>query len=103
MRGKVKCSAMTGCFDKNTRKPFGFRGNQCKSRVDPDEPCLTFFHPDYTVGPGISPDRALQKPPLVRDNLSRSWALPPVGTYAVGVHPAPKVILFSWRNYNFSR
>ena len=33
-----------------------------------------FFHPDYTVGPGISPG---QPPP----NSEGSWALPPVGTF----------------------
>jgi hypothetical protein len=31
---------------------------------------ITFFHPDCTVGLGIAPGHA----------LSRSWAIPPVGT-----------------------
>ena len=45
----------------------------------------TFFHPDCTVGSGISPDHA---------NLHGSWALPPVGNKRISrYHPAPKVIL----------
>ncbi len=46
----------------------------------------TFFHPDYTVGSGISPDHAC---------LHGSWALPPVGNKrSYRFHPAPKVIYF---------
>ena len=43
-------------------------------------PLPAFFHPDCTVGSGISPDHA----PF------RSWALPPVGNWACDPHPAPK-------------
>jgi len=32
--------------------------------------CGTFFHPDYTVGPGVSPDHGAQ---------NAGWAIPPIG------------------------
>jgi hypothetical protein len=55
----------------------------------------TFFHPDCTVGPGVSPDHA----PIRSLNFatSRSRALPPIGNErlrpldAIRFHPAPKV------------
>jgi hypothetical protein len=40
-----------------------------------------FFHPDCTVGPGVSPDHALPK------FAQRSWALPPIKEF----HLAPKI------------
>jgi len=52
---------------------------------------LTFFHPDCTVGSGVSPDHA---PGYLYPERSR--ALPPVGILADFLsahHPAPKVII----------
>lgn len=40
----------------------------------------TFFHPDYTVGPGVSPDRAAV--------VGRSRALPPIGNGRGAFAPA---------------
>ncbi len=42
----------------------------------------TFFLPDYTVGPGVSPDHA----------HSCSRALPPIGNWVADPHPAPKAL-----------
>jgi len=52
---------------------------------------LTFFHPDCTVGSGVSPDHA---PGYLYPERSR--ALPPVGILADFLsahHPAPKVVI----------
>jgi hypothetical protein len=49
---------------------------------------LTFFHPDYTVGTGITPDRA-HFSALVGSILL--GMLPPVGNRERIPHPAPKV------------
>jgi len=42
-----------------------------------------FSHPDFTVGSGVPPDPAPK----------RSRALPPIGNWAAGPHPAPKADL----------
>jgi hypothetical protein len=40
--------------------------------------CHILFHPDYTVGPGVTPDLLTLKS---RNFQSRSRAIPPVGNY----------------------
>jgi hypothetical protein len=57
-----------------------------------------FFHPDYTVGPGVSPDPALKE---------RSWAVPPIGNFTLAEtaernHPAPKNIQFVSPSWSFA-
>ena len=37
---------------------------------------LTFFHPDYTVGPGFSPGHALRLAGL-------AYAIPPIGNFTL--------------------
>ena len=49
---------------------------------------MTFFYPDYTVGPGVTPDPA-QKIALVGFTTDRELRLPS--------HPAPKVAQASTR------
>jgi len=59
----------------------------------------TFFHPDYTVGPGVSPDRARRaasvtgQPAAARGLYRRSG----IGLAQVELrrrpHPAPKVVV----------
>jgi len=41
--------------------------------------CLILFHPDYTVGPGITPD--LLTSGNSGELLERSRAIPPVGSF----------------------
>jgi len=43
----------------------------------------TFFHPDCTVGSGVSPDRARCREAL------RSWAVPPIGNCPAALPDSP--------------
>jgi hypothetical protein len=58
---------------------------------------LTFSHPDYTVGPGLSPDRARHTASsrARRTGNHLPSATPPIGNYLTlgEIHPAPKVVL----------
>ena len=70
---------------------------------------LTFYHPDYTVGPGVSPDHGECRPERIVSTVDQkpdpqvvrflsarghpSRALPPIGNWElVFPHPALKVI-----------
>jgi hypothetical protein len=54
--------------------------------------CVTFFHPDYTVGPGVSPDL------LLSSYGRRSRALPPVGNQAPDApSPCPEGFVYKCR------
>jgi hypothetical protein len=61
-----------GACRKKNPKTSWFSGHTTGKRTQSGEFHFTFFHPDYTVGSGVSPDRA---------HAQRSWALPPVGNY----------------------
>lgn len=74
-----------------TKYVFGAR-----SKTDPGGPA-TFFYPDYTVGPGITPGHAfLARPPKGERRLAQrgSWAVPPIGNSLalcfVQVSPCPE-------------
>jgi hypothetical protein len=58
---------------------------------------LTFSHPDYTVGPGLSPDRARHTASSRARQIGNHLpsATPPIGNYLTlgEIHPAPKVVL----------
>ena len=61
----------------------------------PKNTATTFFHPDFTVGSGFSPDLS----PAIGKRLagSTSQVLPPIGNWHTGhrpitPHPAPKVL-----------
>jgi len=43
-------------FEKKSRKPISFRGKDTPGRFKGT--WITFSYPDYTVGPGVSPDPA---------------------------------------------
>ena len=76
------------------RRLVGLRGAELQHNST-QRICVTFSHPDYTVGPGLSPDRA-----RLKANLRAWWfgsqlptPIPPVGNYLAKseIHPAPKV------------
>lgn len=49
---------------------------------------LTFYHPDYTVGPGVSPDRGSKPSSLAGFTADRELRNRTIGF----PHPAPKVV-----------
>jgi hypothetical protein len=70
-------------------------------------PALTFFHPDFTVGPGVSPDPGVEKQlQTFSDEPSHAWlitahfslpflpsrALPPIGNWKCERYFEPQIL-----------
>jgi len=101
MRGKVKRSAMTGHIERKTENQVVFGAYNVRTA-----PILaSFVWPSSIRTIPSAPEfhRIVRCRSAHRGKPWRSWALPPVGTYAVSVHPAPKVVLFNLGYYNFYR
>jgi len=56
----------------------------------------TFFHPDCTVGPGVPPDHAI----FFARGLYRRSGITALSETDKTAHPAPKVHIFTWGDYN---
>ena len=74
-------------------------------------PSLTFFHPDCTVGPGVSPDRGEGRPWSLVGNLHAnlsdsdlpSRAIPPIGNWKCRSISQPQILTLPRRSLTQAR